>query len=280
MSWWEKEYTGLNSITEVINSLRAFFTAAGWVESNYTASDNTQILLKTKDTHLGSNGILHIVVNGSDIEFHAYKPGYAAFADPNSFDSPDDTYLVGGANYNSAQDYFIATSYPQKLTYSTFPDGIWLFSDGNFFYAFKTSDKSNAVYGGLIMDRQLEFGFFLGAQYNYYYNSMQIGGTITKGNETTFVTLEISVSRIGENGSDTLYGHNIDGYPGRVVTKSWIYINVDGSRELLELPHMRLGIKNAYSAGDTVTVGSTVYEFVYDNGHAAILVQQGTDPTG
>jgi len=279
MSWWEKKYTGLNSVSEIISSLRSFFTAAGWVESQYTASgpDSTQILLKTKDTHLGNNGILHIVVNGSDIEFHAYQPGYAAFADPNSFDSPDDTYLVGGANYDAAKDYF-NSGYPQKLTYSVFPDGIWLFSDGNFFYAFKTSDKS-AVYGGLLADRTLEFGFYLGASYNSGYNSTLIGGTIIKGNTTSFTSIEYAATYIGGNGTTSVFTNPMDGNPGRFVAKLWVYINSADHREMLEMPYFRLGVKGTYTDGDTVTVGATTYEFVYDNGYAAILVQQGTDPT-
>ena len=191
MTWYEHKYTGLNSLSEVISSLREFLTNSnvGWIESQYTGSgpSSTEILLKTAETHMGTYGILHIYTNGDDIEFHAYPPGHSAFQDPNSFDSPDSSYFPYGANYDSYEDYFYyGSTYLQKLTYASFPDGIWLFSDGNFLYAFRTADKSEAVYTGLLTDRSLEFGYYLGANYNSGYNSILIDGAITKGNTTGF----------------------------------------------------------------------------------------------
>jgi len=275
-TWYERKYEVLNA-EDLMGKIRTFLAATGWVESEYTQSSPTQILVRTAEQHKGAYGILHLIWDDSNsqLEFHAYPPGHSAFAGPHSFNNPDITYLPGGENYNEGSDYFYS-DYPMVIPFSSWPGSLWLFTDGNFLYVIKYPEC--IIMCGLVMERQKDFGWVHCKDFHGRYASIKVSDIIKKGYAyNKFVALSFDQILGSSGGKFYLQEQQ---YISRVVTKAWylVYPNDVEYKEIFEIPHLRVGIKGHYGAGDIVRIGDTIFEYVKDNYDTAILIEQGVEP--
>jgi|Deesub1362B_J571_1020462.scaffolds.fasta_scaffold01758_8 hypothetical protein len=280
-----KHIQGISSRSEIINAIRNFLTNSnlGWVESQHTQNSTDEILIQTgAQDGAGLNGIIHIIATAQteydDIEFHGYHPNHPAFQSPNSFDSPDTSYLPGGANYDAATDFYYP-SYPQKVCFA-YPGDIMMAGDSKIFYfSANSSQEKELIFAGLFeCEGGEEYAMKILKADDSLSQAIYWASAIRKGDNINFIIIGRKTDLVGGGGHYNIFQSypTVDKTPSRYIAKPIGLVVYGYAGKVFDLTDLYVSGKNL-AMGDHITIQNDNYKVMISNDYGSVVVKIGAE---